>query len=164
MTKFRIFAVLLVFLTVAPVYAQKIAFVDTNEVQEQWKEAAAKKKEIKALEAKGRKEIEDKLADLKKFEEKAKKEASMATPEALSLLQEQYNKKLYELQQLQEAKKQEIMDVLAPLNEKYIKKIKEVSMKIALQKGYDVVLMTEAALYYDSKFDITKAVIAEINK
>ncbi|MBR6422759.1 OmpH family outer membrane protein [bacterium] len=164
MTKFRIFAVLFVLLMITPVYAQKIAFVDVKKVWSESKEVEKERKKVEALLKKSQDELKAKEAEVIKIQEKIKKEAKMATEEAQAIMLEEYQKKALELQKMAAQKEKELADKDAAAQEEFLGKVRKIAMKIALTKGYDMVVPAEQTLYYNDKFDITKDVIAEINK
>ena len=166
MTKFRIFAVLFVLLMITPVYAQKIALVDLKEVASQSNELKTKMKDLEALQAKGQKEIDAKEAELAKIQEEMEKTAKMpgVTDEAKAMLYEKAQKKYAEYQKLVLQRQKELADKADPIQKKFVEKVKKIAQTIAVKKGYDIVIPTESALYYNDKFDITKDVVAEINK
>lgn len=164
MTKFRIFAVLFVLLMITPVYAQKIAFVDVKKVWSESKEVENQRKKVEALFKKSQDELKVKEAEVVKLQEKIKKEGRMATEEAQAMMLEEYQKKALELQRMATQKEKELAEKDAAAQEEFLGKVRKIVMKISLQKGYDMVLPAEQTLYYNDKFDITKEVIAEINK
>lgn len=164
MTKFRIFAALFILLMITPVYAQKIAFVDVKKVWSESKEVEKERKKVEALLKKSQDELKAKEAEVIKLQEKIKREAKMATEEAQAMMLEEYQKKALELQKMASQKEKELSDKDAAAQEEFLGKVRKIAMKIALTKGYDMVIPAEQTLYYNDKFDITKDVIAEINK
>lgn len=164
MTKFRIFALLLVLLTIAPVYAQKIAFVEVTEVWNKSKEKENSEAELKPWAEKRNQEVKKKEDELRKLMAKMEKEAKMATDEAKAMMLEEYQKKNQEYQELAIRTQREMADKQASIEAKFVEKVKKIAHTVAVKQGYDIVLPAEQALYYSDKFDITKAVIAEINK
>ena len=80
------------------------------------------------------------------------------------MMLEEYQKKALELQRMATQKEKELAEKDAAAQEEFLGKVRKIVMKISLQKGYDMVLPAEQTLYYNDKFDITKEVIAEINK
>ena len=164
MTKFRIFTLLFVLLMITPVYAQKIAFVDVKKVWSESKEVEKERKKVEALLKKSQDELKAKEAEVIKLQEKIKREAKMATEEAQAMMFEEYQKKALELQRLAGQKEKELADKDAAAQEEFLAKVRKIVMKIAIEKKYDMVIPAEQTLYYNDAFDITKAVIAEINK
>ena len=166
MMKLRVFAVLFVLLMIAPVYAQKIALVDLKEIASQANELKASMKELESFQAKGQKEIDAKEAELAKLQEEMEKTARMpgVTDEAKAMLYEKAQKKYAEYQKLVMQRQKELSEKAEPVQKKFVEKVKKIAMTIAVKKGYDIVIPAEQALYYNDKFDITKDVIAEINR
>jgi outer membrane protein len=162
--KLRILVFSFVLLTVLPVFAVKIAAVDMKRVWESSNEIKVEKKNMEAMLQKSQKELEAKEKELMALQERAKREAAIATEEAKRAMAEEYQRKMMELQQLYNERQKDLQDKDVKAQGDFIEKVKRIAMRIAIQKGYDVVLAKEQVLYIDDKYDITKDVIAEVNK
>ena len=109
-------------------------------------------------------ELKAKEAEVIKLQEKIKKEAKMATEEAQAMMLEEYQKKALEVQKMASQIEKSLAEKDAAAQEEFLKKIREIAQKIALEKGYDMVIPAEQTISYKDKCDITQFVIAEINK
>ncbi len=162
--KLKLFIFIIVFLTVLPTFALKIACVDMKRVWESSSEIKVEKKNMEAMLQKSQRELEAKEKELVALQERAAKQAPMATEEAKRAMAEEYQRKMMELQQLYNERQRDLQDRDIKAQSDFIEKVKRIAMKIAIQKGYDVVLAKEHVLYIDDKYDITREVIAEVNK
>jgi outer membrane protein len=162
--KFKLFVFLTVFLTVVPVFAIKIAAVDMKKVWESSSEIKVEKKNMETMLQKSQKELEAKEKELMALQERAKKEAAIATEDAKKAMAEEYQRKMMELQQLYNERQKDLQDKDIKAQGEFVEKVKKIAMRIAIKKGFDMVLAKEQVLYIDDKFDITKDVIAEVNK
>ncbi|MGI6393916.1 MAG: OmpH family outer membrane protein [bacterium] len=160
----KLFITFFLFIAMLPVYAQKIACVDMGKVSENSTEVAAEKKKMEEMYKQSRKKLETKQNELMKLQEKLKKEGSTASTDAQRAMGEEYQRQLMELQQMAQEEEKKLADKEAKTYSDFIEKVKKIAMKIAIQKGYDLVLAKEQLLYIDDKLDITKFVTAEINK
>ena len=122
------------------------------------------KKKMEVLYKQSQDSLKAKENEILKLQEKAKKEGPMATDEAKQAMLEEYQRKTAELQQLMQEKQRALAEKDAKAQEEFVEKVKKIAMKIAIQKGFEIVLAREHVLYIDDKFDITKAVIDEVNK
>ena len=161
---FKILISLFVLLMITPVYAQKIAFIDVKKVWSSSKEVEVERKKVEAMLKQSQDALKAKEAELMKLQEKIKKEGKLATEEAQQAMLEEYQKKAYELQTMAQQEEKKLAAKDAAAQEEFVEKVKKIAMKIALQKGYDIVLPKEQTLYSDDKYDITKLVIEQINK
>ena len=162
--KVRILVVLFVLLSVAPVYALKIACVDMQKVWESSKEIEVEKKKMEKMLKDSQDALKKKEAELRQLQERAKKEAAMATEEAKRAMAEEYQRKMLEFQQMYQEKQKLLSDKDVRAQADFVEKVKKIAMKIAIKKGYDIVLAKEHTLYIDDKHDITKTVINAVNK
>ena len=162
--KVRVLVVLFVLLSVAPVYALKIAYVDMQKVWKSSKEIQVEKKKMENMLKTSQVTLKKKEAELIQLQERAKKEAPMATEEAKRAMAEEYQKKMLEFQQLYQEKQKLLSDKDVKAQADFIEKVKKITMKIAIKKGYDVVLAKEHTLYIDDKHDITKYVVTAVNR
>jgi len=162
--KVRILVALFVLLSVAPVYALKIAYVDMQKVWESSKEIQVEKKKMETMLKKSQEDLKKKEAELRQLQERAKKEAAMATEEAKRAMAEEYQRKMLEFQQMYQEKQKLLSDKDVEAQADFVEKVKKVAMKIAIKKGYDVVFAKEHTLYVDDKHDITKMVLSVVNK
>ncbi|HDT11669.1 MAG TPA: hypothetical protein ENN58_02900, partial [bacterium] len=96
--KLKLFVFLLIFSTVLPLFAVKIAAVDMKKVWESSNEIKVEKKNMEAMLQKSQKELEVKEKELMALQERAKKEAAIATEEAKRAMAEEYQRKMMELQ------------------------------------------------------------------
>ena len=119
---------------------------------------------MEAMLQKSQNALKAKENELIQLQERAKKEAPMATEEAKRAMAEEYQRKMLELQQMYQEKQKDLQDKDVKAQADFVEKVKKIAMKIAIQKGYELVLAKEQVLYSDDKFDITKLVVAEVNK
>ena len=108
--------------------------------------------------------LSKKEAELLALQERAKREGPMATEEARKAIAEEYQKKYVELQQLYQEKQRLLQDKDIKAQADFIEKVKKIALKIAIKRGYDVVMAKEQLLYIDDKYDITKLVVKEVNR
>ena len=139
-----------------------IAFVDGTAIM---------KKYESSIEGKIQSEFKSQEAELNKLQKKLQSEgetyqrdaAMMSDTEKLAF-QQSFEKQQMELQKLGTEFNQQRMKRMNEELEKLLEKVKTVVKKIALDKKYDAVLQLGATVYADERFDITKDVLAQLDK
>lgn len=159
-------------LAASPAYAGKVGYVDLQKVldltkmgQEISQKIAARTDELK---------IKVKKAELQviNLRDQIKRTESALSEDAKRKKYEELNKLIMEYQQLAQQAMMEIEQYKLKLFKKIIAKIKDVTNKIAMNEGYDIVLlkvedvMTEGSvvLFGASSVDLTDKVIRQMNQ
>jgi len=155
--------VLFLLLTVAPLFAEKIGYVDMKKVWDNVDEIKKEKVKIESMAEKSKKTLEAKKAELEIMAKKMQGEMTMATEEAKKAMYEEYQKKMFEVQQLAQEYQKKIQQKDVSVQASFVDKIKLIVAKISKKKGYTVVLAKENLLFTSGANDITLDVIKAYN-
>ncbi len=139
-----------------------IAFVDGTVIMKNYETT---------IEDKLRSEFKDQEAKLTKIQdnlmsegETYKRDSAMMSDEEKLAFQQNFEKQQMELQKLGTEFNQQRMKRMNEELEKILEKVKVVVKKMAADKKYDAVLQLGATVYVDERLDITKDVLAQLDK
>ncbi len=151
-------------LAALPAFALEVACVDMKKVWEESKEIKAEKANLEKTLKKAQEDLKKKEAELKALQEKAMKDAPTMTEEAKRAMQEEFQKKYLDFQELYQSSQKMLQEKDYTAQTSFIEKVKKIATEIAKKKGYDIVLAKDNVLFMQDKYDITQEVIAIINK
>ncbi len=162
---FVFFAVSLMAQTAAPA-VQKIGYVDSEVILQQFPEAIKAKSDLEGLGAKWKKELDSIAADAQKAYAEYQKEAEKKKPEELKAMQQKLAEKEQRYTQLQQQKfgqpngeyfqRQEAL--MKPIKAKIFKAIEDISKEEGMNFVFDKV-GDQFLLKADAQFDITFKVL-----
>lgn len=156
-------AFMLLGLSSVAVAEARIAVVDINVAAMKSDEARIRSEKLKSTFGKEEADLVAMRNAIQKLDEKRQKDAAVMGPAELRKLEQEINDKKLELnfkaqkfQQKGKEANQELQQALGPKVEKAMKSIVD-------EKKYDVILHREAAIWIDSKFDLTEELTKRIN-
>lgn len=147
---------------------QKIGIVNNDVLIRQLPEAKAADEELTKISQKYRDTIETMQKDFMEAVEKYKKGQGMMTSDAKAKEEERLQAMQAKIQQYQEDKFTGVRSELNKKREEFLaplrKKIEEGIKAVAKDESLQLVLDSQAALYFDDKLDITFRVIDKIKR
>lgn len=154
------------FSTVASAAETKVGYVDVQKAI-QATSAGKKAKEILDGEfGKRKKDLDKKKADIEKMQQDLEKKKSVLSEEVMNKKQLELQEEMMKFQKTVGENQVELQKKEKELIEPIIEKMKKMIEKVAVEKGYSLIIdkQAQAILYYQKDADVTDVVIAAFEK
>lgn len=158
-----LFALFLTFFLANNAFAQKIAIIDVQLVVAESKAGKTATASLKKDADSAIKQVQTKGAEYKKLEDDLKKQQNSLSQQALQNKQMELNRKAVELDRLQKDLQADIQQKEAIALEDVIKQLEPVIKDYAKEKGFDIIMPKQAAIYNGDNIDITKDIISRFD-
>ena len=150
-------------LIAAPAMAEmKVGFLDVSRVAEESPQYAKARKALQRELDKREKDLRAKAEQLKKLEEKFKRDSAMMKESEVRRLERDILSRQRKLKNARDEYRDELSLRQNDERKKLLRKVAEVVRKIGKEEGFDLILTPEAVAYFDPKIDISDKVLSRL--
>jgi len=142
----------------------KIGYLNFTRVLEDSPQYAAARKSLQAEKEQKERDLNAKIEQLKKLEEKAKRDAAVMSSAEVQRLERDIRTRQRKLKNTADEYNDEMSLRLNEERKKLYLHIKEVVRKIGKEEGFDLIVTPESVAYANDKIDITDKVLSRLNR
>lgn len=140
--------------------ANRVGYVDLRRIFYEYDAAAEMRKEVNDFTERTHERRDELVKEITQLRDRSE----MLTGEARREAQAQIDRKIMELQEYEQRKRQELLEKENEMFEKVIMEIEKVVTVMAEEENYDFVLDSRYIMYAKRALDLTDEVVRELNR